>query len=391
MIRKYLKVFTTLSIITMLVGCGSAKETSVMNEIGAIEETLTGNTDISEQITSEVSNSENAGEANKDILTDISEAETSESVKNDSSTSDEKVSSETKTEEVKDSNIDWVENVITSEKKEEITTSKKEPETTNKEETTTEKVTEKETTVHTHSYSSKVTKAATCTDNGIKTYTCNCGDTYTENIAKTNHTSSDWIITKEATCSANGTKVRNCTACGKQTASETIASNGSHNYAWVTNGDTRTMTCSGCNNTSITEYKFGDVWGYFDDDTAEQLWIKVNSQRNSTRTNTFDDWGNVIDTITVASLNKNDDLYTKARTRAIEAAINFNHGGEEHECLAWGYGTAVEVKSAWVASSSHRKAMTSTAYSIGGVAWFWYDSDNSGTNLTPIAVLELGY
>lgn len=361
----------------MLVGCGSAKETSVMNEIGAIEETLTGNTDISEQITSEVSNSENAGEANKDILTDISETETSEIVKNDDS---EKVTSSTATEQTKD-NIATTEKVTTSEKKEEATTSKKEPETTNKE----------ETTVHTHSYSSKVTKEATCTDNGIKTYTCSCGDTYTENIAKTNHTSSDWIITKEATCSANGTKVRNCTACGAQTASETIASNGSHNYAWVTNGDTRTMTCSGCNNTSITEYKFGDIWGYFDDDTAEQLWIKVNAQRNNTRTNTFDDWGNVIDTITVASLNKNEDLYAKAKTRAIEAAINFDHAGEQHECLAWGYGTAVEVKSAWVASSSHRKAMTSTAYSIGGVAWFWYDSDNSGTNLTPIAVLELGY
>lgn len=388
MIRKYLKVFITLSIITtILVGCGNAEQTNLMNEIGAIEENLTGNTDISEQITSEVSDSENAGEANKDVLADISEAETSEIDKNDDG---EKTTSSTATEQTKD-NIATTEKVTTSEKKEEATTSKKEPETTNKEETTTEKTTEEETTVHTHSYSSKVTKEATCTDNGIKTYTCSCGDTYTENIAKTNHTSSDWIITKEATCSANGTKVRNCTACGAQTASETIASNGSHNYAWVTNGDTRTMTCSGCNNTSITEYKFGDIWGYFDDDTAEQLWIKVNSQRNSTRTNTFDDWGNVIDTITVASLNKNDDLYTKARTRAIEAAINFDHAGEQHECLAWGYGTAVEVKSAWVASSSHRKAMTSTAYSIGGVAWFWYDSDNSGTNLTPIAVLELGY
>lgn len=29
---------------------------------------------------------------------------------------------------------------------------------------------------HTHSYTSKVTKPATCTENGVKTYTCECGD-----------------------------------------------------------------------------------------------------------------------------------------------------------------------------------------------------------------------
>ena len=214
---------------------------------------------------------------------------------------------------------------------------------------------------------------------------------YTENIAKTSHTSSDWTVTKEATCSTNGTKVKNCTTCGIQTASETIDSNGSHNYAWVTNGDTRTMTCSGCNNTSITEYKFGDVWGYYDDAPAEELWYWIDAQRNATRINTYDDWGNVIDTITVASLNRNADLCAKAKTRAIEAATNFSHGSNTDECLAWGYGTAVAAYEAWCYSPSHIRAMVDSAYSIGGVAWFWYDSDNSGTNLTPIAVLELGY
>ena len=289
------------------------------------------------------------------------------------------------------------ENIETTSKKqnvtstEETTTAKKETETTSKKETTAEKTTEPETTVHTHNYSSKVTKQATCTEKGIKTFTCSCGNSYTEDIVKTEHTASDWIVTKEATCSASGTKVKNCITCGTQVASETIASNSSHNYVWVTNGDTRTMTCTGCNNTSITEYKFGDAWGYYDDAPAEELWYWINAQRNATRINTYDDWGNVIDTITVASLNKNDELYVKAKTRAIEAAINFDHAGEQHECLAWGYGTAVAVYEAWCYSPSHIRAMVDSAYSIGGVAWFWYDSDNSGMNLTPIAVLELGY
>ena len=33
---------------------------------------------------------------------------------------------------------------------------------------------------HSHSYSSTVTKDATCTETGVKTYTCTCGDSYTK-------------------------------------------------------------------------------------------------------------------------------------------------------------------------------------------------------------------
>ena len=40
---------------------------------------------------------------------------------------------------------------------------------------------------HTHSYSSKVTKEATCTATGTMTYTCSCGDKYTENIPAKGH------------------------------------------------------------------------------------------------------------------------------------------------------------------------------------------------------------
>ncbi len=40
---------------------------------------------------------------------------------------------------------------------------------------------------HTHSYTSKVTKAATCTSNGVKTYTCSCGNSYTQSISALGH------------------------------------------------------------------------------------------------------------------------------------------------------------------------------------------------------------
>lgn len=40
---------------------------------------------------------------------------------------------------------------------------------------------------HSHSYTSQITKAATCTDEGVMTFTCKCGEGYTRTIEKTNH------------------------------------------------------------------------------------------------------------------------------------------------------------------------------------------------------------
>lgn len=62
-----------------------------------------------------------------------------------------------------------------------------------------------ETTVHEHTYEEKVTKEASCKEKGVKTFTCDCGDSYTEDIKKLSHKYSD------ATCSAPKT----CSVCGK--------------------------------------------------------------------------------------------------------------------------------------------------------------------------------
>lgn len=68
---------------------------------------------------------------------------------------------------------------------------------------------------HTHSYTSKVTKEATCGETGIRTYTCSCGDTYTEAIPKrTVHGFGDWVTIKEPTTTSTGLASRTCTGCG---------------------------------------------------------------------------------------------------------------------------------------------------------------------------------
>ena len=47
---------------------------------------------------------------------------------------------------------------------------------------------------HTHSYTSSVTKNPTCTENGVKTFVCSCGSSYTESIPANGH---QWTTTAE--------------------------------------------------------------------------------------------------------------------------------------------------------------------------------------------------
>lgn len=61
-------------------------------------------------------------------------------------------------------------------------------------------------TTHTHYYSSTVTREATCGKEGVRTYKCSCGDTYTESISKKSY--HDW---EYATCSSP----KKCKDCGE--------------------------------------------------------------------------------------------------------------------------------------------------------------------------------
>ena len=47
---------------------------------------------------------------------------------------------------------------------------------------------------HSHSYSSSITQNASCNANGVKTFTCSCGDSYTESIPMTDH---NWVAQTE--------------------------------------------------------------------------------------------------------------------------------------------------------------------------------------------------
>ena len=103
--------------------------------------------------------------------------------------------------------------------------------------------------------SGKVTKAATCTADGVKTYTCTaCKATKTETIEKLGHNySTSWTIDKAATCTAAGSKSHHCTRC---TAKKDVTSIPAKGHTWddgkVTTAATttaegvKTFTCTVC-------------------------------------------------------------------------------------------------------------------------------------------------
>lgn len=90
----------------------------------------------------------------------------------------------------------------------------------------------------------KVTKEATCKEEGSKTYTCSiCGDTKTETIPKKDHTWDEGKVTKKATCTEDSLKVYTCKNCG-ETKEETLKATG-HQHTEVRNEKKATCTEDG--------------------------------------------------------------------------------------------------------------------------------------------------
>lgn len=87
-----------------------------------------------------------------------------------------------------------------------------------------------------------ITKEATETEEGIKTYTCKtCGETKAEKIPVASHHWDQGTITKKATCTENGEKTYHCTdeGCDK-TWIETIPATG---HSWDSGKVTEAATC----------------------------------------------------------------------------------------------------------------------------------------------------
>ena len=83
-----------------------------------------------------------------------------------------------------------------------------------------------------HAYSYEVTTEATCTEGGVKTYTCTvCGDSYTQETSPNGH-KEETVAGKAPTCTEPGlSSGKKCTVCGETTKAQVeIGANG-HSFA----------------------------------------------------------------------------------------------------------------------------------------------------------------
>lgn len=76
--------------------------------------------------------------------------------------------------------------------------------------------TESQTTPSSHSWNNgETTKKATCSETGVKTYTClKCSEQKIESIPKTDHNYDDGKVSKNPTCTLEGVKEYRCATCG---------------------------------------------------------------------------------------------------------------------------------------------------------------------------------
>ena len=111
---------------------------------------------------------------------------------------------------------------------------------------------------HDHSYTAELTKAATCTEDGIMTYTCSCGDSYTETVKATGH-SYKLVSSSPSTCFEPSVSKYKCENCGNEitvTGKETDK----HKYVIIIHGATCTDvgytegTCSECHDSVMYDF-----------------------------------------------------------------------------------------------------------------------------------------
>ena len=178
---------------------------------------------------------------------------------------------------------------------------------------------------HTHKYTSKVTKKATCTSEGVKTYTCSCGDSYTESIAKTAHTWDSGTV-------SGTTKTYKCTVCGKK-KTETVECQ--HKNTEVRNKQSAT-----CGHTGYT----GDT--YCKDcgkkiSSGKKIAKTAHSWNNGKVTSkaTCSNYGTKTYTCTVCGEEKDEDIEPLPH-KYIKTVVNptcTEQGYTEYKCSVCGY------------------------------------------------------
>ena len=205
-----------------------------------------------------------------------------------------------------------------------------------------------------------------------------------------------WEYTKEPTCIEGGISTLKCGKCGNITSSHEVEATGVHDTYWVNETDTsKHICCKNCTYTGPTLYKFGDVWGYFDDTAAADLFYAVNKQRETATHYNIDPFGNLLSIETPPQLVLDSLLTSELHSVVLEAAtvlmgtggwnfdynivITYNESSVSYACSSLTYG-----------SSQARNHINNKYLTRAGVCCFYFDKDGTGNKLVPIWSIYYG-
>ena len=111
-----------------------------------------------------------------------------------------------------------------------------------------------------HTYTEEITTAPTCTVAGLKTFTCTCGDTYTEDVLALGHTPVTDAAVAPGCTSTGLTEGSHCSRCGEVLVAQEVVDELGHNYAADVTAPTctdkgyTTHTCSGCDDSYVDSW-----------------------------------------------------------------------------------------------------------------------------------------
>ena len=222
--------------------------------------------------------------------------------------------------------------------------------------------------------------------------TLGCNDflcTISFEIYHGSHSTDSWVTAKEATCTKDGLKTLSCTKCKRIIQSYTIPATGVHDTYWVYDNDTtRHQGCKNCSYTGTNIYKYGDVWGYYDDKAASDFFKAINKERETATYYDIDPWGNLIGVETPPQLTLDDSLSEYLREYVLDMAKQLidKKGVESKEYIIWwDRGTNVDyICNDLFMRGYARDCLENKYLTKAGVTCFYYDSDGTGNKMVPI-------
>ena len=211
-----------------------------------------------------------------------------------------------------------------------------------------------------------------------------------------------WEYAKEPTCVEGGLSILKCGKCGQVINSIEEEPTGVCDTYWVYDNDTtRHLECKNCDFRGHDLYLFGDVWGYFDDAAAREMFAQVNYWRANEYFIAQDYMGNVVGTYYAPQLTWNNVLSGEARTYAINSITAWLNGGYSQ---AQDYMVYITKKASSTYNTAESAAKELTTNSRGyvrecyqnaeltkaGTTCFTYDKDGTGLKMETIWVIYYG-